>query len=258
MDAFELLKTGDLASAIEATIGAVRAHPTDVGHRYNLAAMLVMQGDLDRADTHLDAISTLDPKLAVAAAVFRACLEAEEERRRVFAGTAKPGMPPAGAEAIERRVELHERLRAGDDANAAMAACAGDAAGQGELDGATFRSLADQDETLGGVLEVYASGRYLWLPLNGFRSLDFAAPKGLLDLVWASCEFEDRDGRRATVHVPVLYADTAAHADPLVRVGRVTAWTDCDGIAFRGHGPRLLQVDDREVPLLDVRSIRFE
>lgn len=256
MDAFELLRQGKLQDAIDATIALVKKQPTAVDHRYNLAGLCVLQGDLDRADTHLDAISSLRPDLAVAVGVYRSCLEGEEERRRVYAGAASPGLPPETTDGLEARIRLRQQLATGGDAAAALAACQ-EPPVAGQLDGADFASLVDHDDTLGPVLEVFAGGRYLWVPFAGLRSLQFAAPRGLLDFLWTSCDFEDREGRRATVHVPVLYAGTSAREDPLVRYGRVTEWEDEGGIAFRGFGPRVLRADDREIPLLEVRTVRF-
>lgn len=257
MEAFDLLRRGELEAAISALVDQVRRAPAEVDHRYNLAGALVLNGDLDRADTHLDAISTMRPELTVAVSVFRNCLQAEEERRRVFAGRATPGRPPEPSPIVEHRIALRQRLLDGGDVAAAFAACADEPGTPGELDDVPFASLADHDDGLGGVLEVFAGGRYLWLPFANIRSLEFSAPRGLLDFSWAAAEFEDRDGRRATIHVPVMYAGTSTHANPLVRAGRVTEWEDERGVVFRGFGPRVLRVDDRELPLLDVRAVRF-
>lgn len=257
MDVVELLRRGELQKALEAATDGVRRSPTDIDQRYALVALLTMRGELDRADSHLEAISSLRPDLAFAASVYRACLEAEEERRRVFEGKAMPGRPPEPSAIVDNRIALRRSLLGDGDPGAAMAACADEPRVSGTMDGDAFASLADHDDALGGVLEVFASGRYLWLPFANLRSLSFEEPKGLFDLLWAGCNFEDRDGRRAAVHVPVHYAGTSTHPDPLVRCGRKTEWADEGGVAFRGFGPRVLRADDREVPLLDIRRIEL-
>ncbi|MCC7398646.1 MAG: hypothetical protein IT455_16375 [Planctomycetes bacterium] len=255
MEVVELLRRGELQAAIEAATNGVRRAPADIDQRYSLVALLAMQGELDRADSHLEAIGSLRPDLAFAVSVYRSCLEAEEERRRVFDGKAEPGRPPEPSAIVDRRITLRRCLLGAGDAAAAMSACADEPPVAGTLDGRPFAALVDHDDALGGVLEVFASGRYLWLPFANLRSLSFEPPKGLFDLLWVGCNFEDHDGRRALVHVPVLYAGSHTHADPLVRCGRKTEWSDEAGVAFRGFGPRVLRADDQEVPLLDVRRI---
>ncbi|MBZ0151966.1 MAG: virulence protein SciE type, partial [Planctomycetes bacterium] len=74
MEVVELLRRGELQAAIEAATNGVRRAPADIDQRYSLVALLAMQGELDRADSHLEAIGSLRPDLAFAVSVYRSCL----------------------------------------------------------------------------------------------------------------------------------------------------------------------------------------
>src|SRR5512141_1917662 len=91
-----LLASDKLDEAIAAMNGEVRSHPADVDRRANLAELLCVAGNLDRADTILDAISDLDPSTGVGVALFRQLVRAEKARQefhregRVPAFVSKP------------------------------------------------------------------------------------------------------------------------------------------------------------------------
>lgn len=259
MDCFDLLKKGDLAGATEQMTTLVRKQPGDADHRYHLAGLLAMRGELDRAETHLATIAKLEPQLAGATGIYLGLVQAEEERRRVYAGTAAATAPPDAREDIAPRQRLRRAL-AGDDAaaaGAAMAAIGRQTTGPGAIDGAAFAALGDADESLGSVLEVFAGGRYLWWPLAEIAALEFDAPRGLLDFLWLPCQLTGRDGRRARAHVPVAYAGSLGHADADVCRAHRTEWVDEHGVAFRGFGQRLFVADGVERPLLETRSVTF-
>lgn len=259
MDAYDLLREGRLDDALRLQTEAVKSRPSDVDARYVMVAVLALLGEFDRAERHLTAIAELHPELAAASAVYSGLVTAEEERRRVYQDGETPGLAPDVPDALHARAALRRHLARGDAAAAQTAwqqvqqAGGGDVGG--EVDGRRFGRIRDYDDSLGDVLEVFAGGRYLWLPWRSIRSLSCAPPRGLLDLIWARCDLTDARGIRATVHVPVLYAGTAGHADPLVRSGRKTEWQDEAGLVFRGHGPRILLLDEDEVPFLSLREL---
>jgi len=259
MDGLDLLAKGDLAAALEQQTALVRQQPADPDHRYNLAAMLTMRGELDRALGQLTTIGKLQPQLANAVAVYHGLLEAEEERRRVYAGLARASLPPDAPVGLDGRRELRARLAGGDaaQARAAMERLVAQPSGAGSIDGAPFARLVDADESLGDVLEVFAGGRYLWWPFCGIAALVFAPPRALLDFIWAPCELRERSGRTSRVHVPVLYCGSLGHADAAICRARRTEWVDEHEVAFRGFGQRIFAVDDGERPLLEVRRIEF-
>lgn len=261
MSVDESVRQGDLAAALQAQVQVVKGRPADVEARARLVQLLVLGGDLDRAETHLLTMAQQDASLQMASAIYGGLLAAEEERRRVFAGAMPPNTSPEVPPHLRDRIDalaLTARGRAADAGTLLERARGAEAAVAGSADGVPFSRLADYDEWLGPVLEVFAGGRYLWIPMQQLQTLEFGAPRGALDLIWRSVSLVERDGTDAQVHVPVFYAGTSAHADGLVRCGRKTEWEDVEGIAFRGAGPRILLADDeREMPLLSVQRLEF-
>src|SRR5205823_1503720 len=62
---------------------AVRKAPGDLGARVLLAELLLISGNLERADVILDAASQLEPSAAMVVAEFRQLLRAEMARRQL-------------------------------------------------------------------------------------------------------------------------------------------------------------------------------
>src|SRR5215475_11658393 len=179
MTVSELLSAAKLGDAVAAQSAAVRARPGDVDARVELMVLLCFAGELDRAAAQLDTLALQSPELAVGVAHTRALIHAEAERRAVHERDGVPLLPPDSPAHVEARLEALRALRVGD------AACAGEMLEQamdatppleGKLDGESFDALGDRDDVLGPVLEVYAAGRYLWLPLERVRRLELAAP----------------------------------------------------------------------------------
>ena len=57
-EAGKLFREGKLADAVVAANAAVRKTPSDIGARVLLAELLMFSGNIERADTVLDACST--------------------------------------------------------------------------------------------------------------------------------------------------------------------------------------------------------
>jgi type VI secretion system protein ImpE len=261
MSAHERFKAGQLAEAIAAQNEVVKQRPTDPNARFELFVFLCFAGELERAEKHLDALDTRDGSFQRGSVVFRNLLASELERRRVFEGRGRAVLPPKATDSVEQRREALTRLCAGDAPGAEgllERAIAATTAVSGRIDGQEFDGLCDYDDVLGDVIEVFAGGRYLWLPLAHLRVLELSEPETALDTLWIPARLEDRDGETAQVHVPALYAGSHADADPQVRVGRDTAWPERGALRV-GRGQRVwisASGDDvREHAALSVRRI---
>jgi type VI secretion system protein ImpE len=119
--------------------------------------------------------------------------------------------------------------------------------------------LRDYDDLFGSVLEVFAGGRYLWLPFEQVRSLQIPEPSTLMDLLWVPAEMISREGETSHVHLPALYPGSGEHADEQVQLGRTTEWIDCDEAGYRGAGQRILlsgqDGETLETPVLSLRTV---
>ncbi len=241
MTADELFKAGRLADAIDAQTQVVKKKPTDDDARFMLFVLLSYAGELERADKQLDVLANMDDKVRTGTIIYHGLLAAELERSRVFEGTSRPVFPPDAPGHLALRLEALTCLQNGDTAGAeakADAALEQAATCSGKVDGEDFDDFRNYDDVLGGVLEIYAGGRYIWMPMSHVRKLEFAAPETAIDTLWRQAKLNDADGNVADVHVPVLYATSSSHADEAIRLGRVTDWVE-RGELFTGIGQHL-------------------
>ena len=264
MAAQELLSAGRLGDAVAEQTALVRAKPTDADARFELAVLLCFAGELDRATAQLDTLALQKPELAVGTSHYRALIVAEAERRAVHERGGAPLLPPDCPAHVESRLEALHALRAGESERAAAAlarAESGAPALEGKIDGARFDDLRDHDDVLGPVLEIYAGGHYLWLPLERVRRLELAAPARRIDLLWPSARLEDTSGAEANVHLPALYVGSHAASDGRLQLGQMTDWRDDQGVAFRGVGQKVLLArrgsHERELGLLELRDLEL-
>jgi len=207
----ELFREGALQAAIEAANAAVKAAPADTGARILLAELLLFAGNLERADTLLDATSTVDPSAALVVSEFRQLLRAEMARRQVLSEGRPPeflGQPtPAQTQLLQALVAL----RAGDQAAAAEAVQAAEAARPaitGRRDGVEFADFRDADDLSIGNFEVLTTtAKVFWIPAERVESVEFHPAKRPRDLFWRRCTMVVRDGPDGDVYLTgrVLY-----------------------------------------------------
>lgn len=253
------LGRGDLDGAMHEVMSEVRTFPSALAPRLALFQLAVLAGDWARANRQLQAIAGLDTEAAPMAQVCAALIEAEAERRAVFAGTERPiclGEPPAWVAMLSEALALDAR-----GAGAAAGELRGRALDEatvvaGEIDGMRFSWIMDADVRLGPVLEIIVDGRYRWLPIALLSKLRADAPNDHKDLVWAPVRLTLVGGGEVAAFVPVRYPGSEAAADSLVRLGRLTAWADEPGGQF-GWGQRIMATDVGDHPFLEIRRVRL-
>lgn len=240
-EAEDLFRAGRLDEAIKVQNEIVRTKPLETDPRWWLFVLLSFAGDLERADAQLQFLSSREPSLLPALSVYAAALGAELERRRVFEGVAGPVLPPDAPDHLVHRVDAVAMLAGGDETGAAgqiARAIEGTPAVSGKVAGQPVDGLCDYDDLLGGVLEVYAGGRYLWLPFESIAVLKIDPPKTAIDVLWRTASLTDSGGTDAHVLLPSLYAATYAHPRQEVRIGHETEWNE-RGDLCQGAGQRL-------------------
>jgi type VI secretion system protein ImpE len=263
MTADEFFQAGRLSEAIQAQNQQVKAHPADQDARYLLFVLLGFAGDLERAERQLDVMANQDEKMKSGGLVYRSLLAAELERRQLYEQGKRPVLPPDPPPWVELRLAALARLRAGEEAEAEKLldqAVEATESIDGTLDGQAFDEIRDYDDILGTVLEVFAGGRYLWLPLENIRSLEFLEPTTAIDTLWPQAQLRDADGDEATVHVPALYPGSHAERDEALKLGRSTEWRE-RGALNLGVGQRTLLTaaggETGEHSLLQIRSLQI-
>jgi type VI secretion system protein ImpE len=225
-----LLREGKLEEAIESLSQGLRSNPADAQRRTFLFELLCFAGAWDRAEKQLDVLGGSSREAAMGALLYHAAVNAERTRQEMFRTDQYPhGAPPAAA--------------------------------SGTLNGRAFDALVDADPRIGPRLEVFAAGRYLWLPFEHIASIRVAAPKRLRDLLWIPATVRTGPGFRGLelgeVLVPALTPLAGQHPDAAVRLGRTTEWQELeDGTPFP-VGQKLLMVDGEEFPILELRELDF-
>jgi type VI secretion system protein ImpE len=261
MKARELYQAGRLNEAIEAQIQEVKKHPADQGKRLFLFELLAFAGDLDRARRQIDAVRYDKMELDAAVTVYRQLLDAEQLRRRLFADGVPPRFFAEPPEHVRLRLEAVQRLREGNQAEAAATLERANAAMptlQGILNDTPFNALRDADDLLAGVLEVMAQGCYFWVALEQIENLEVAAPQAPRDLLWRSAELTLNTGQTGGVFLPTLYPGSAQHPDDRVRLGRMTDWKAEPNGPVLGVGQHLLLAGETEIALLELRQLQVK
>jgi type VI secretion system protein ImpE len=253
-----LLRDGQLAAAVEAAGEAVRRAPAEAGPRLLLAELLVLAGELERADAVLEAAAGVAPEAALPVAEFRHLLRAAIARRQVLRDGRLPEFVDGPTAAQECCLQALLALRAEDPAAAAAAARAAEAARPpraGEADGVAFADWRDIDDLWAGTVEVLTTdGRYLWLAAERVASLQFHKPVRPRDLAWRRCAVLSVNGSEGEVYMPALY-DTVGALDDAMRLGRGTTWSA--GEPVRGSGQRMFLLGDAGVPALQLGALSF-
>jgi len=256
-----LFQAGRLDDAVAAANAAVRAAPADAAPRLLLAELLLFQGNMQRADTLLDALTTMEPAVAVPVAAFRQLLRAEEARRQVWTEGRVPeflGTPPAHVSPL---LEALVAFRAGDMAEAAR--LAGEAEAQrppssGTLDSAAFDDFRDADDLCAGVMEVLTTtGKYFWIPTERILEAEFHAPQRPRDLYWRRVTMSVREGPDGDVFVPALYLPRGEGQPDPIRLGRATEWEEAAGGPVRGLGQRMFLVGEEGRTVMELAALAF-
>jgi len=231
MTARELYQAGKLAEAVQALNVELRDNPADTKRRTFLFELLCFAGNFDRADKQLEILAQESKDAQLGALVYRAALHAERIRCELFQKKDYPHKN--GADPAELK---------------------------GSWNGKPFESISDTDPRIGGRLEVFAAGQYLWIPFEHIASIEVQAPKRLRDLIWATAilrpspAFQERE--LGEVLLPVLSPFSFQQEDDALKLGRATGWREQDG-EMVPFGQKMFLIDDEEAPILELRRLEI-
>jgi type VI secretion system protein ImpE len=256
-----LFQAGDLPGAVAAANTAVRKSPADLGARVVLAEMLVLSGNLDRADVILDAASQAQPDAAVVVAEFRQLLRADQARRQLWRDGRVPEFLGEPTESQKRLLQALVALRAGETAEAGRLAAEAEEArprAAGTAGGTPIDDFRDVDDLCAGFFEVLTTtGKYFWIPTERVVSVEFHAPKRTRDLIWRRANMSVANGPDGEVYIPAIYASNDPDLASRYRLGRATDWLE-EGGPVRGVGQRLYLAGEEAVSIMDLTTLGFE
>lgn len=254
----DLLKSGDLAGALNALQDAVRKDPASAKLRIFLFQLLSVTGDWDRAIRQLKVSAEMDGTATIMAQAYREAIICEVYREKVFAGEKEPLIFGEPEEWLALLIEAQKTLAKGHAAEAAeLRARAFDAAPttSGTVNDQPFEWIADADMRLGPVLETIVNGRYFWLPFASISSLIMEEPTDLRDAVWTAATLTLRNGGELAALIPSRYPGTTSSDDTAAILARSTTWSDAGAETFVGNGQRLLTTDQADIALMDIRTL---
>ncbi len=258
--ATESFKEGRLAEAIASQVQEVKAHPADNARRLFLFELLSFSGDLERARRQVEAIRYDEPELSSALTNYRLLLDSETARRQLFAGGVKPEFlaePPFHVRMrLDATINALRDHRAVDAANLIFGAAKASEPPSVLLNGEPYDSFRDADDLFGTVLEVFAKGRYYWVPFEQIESIAINPPRFPRDLIWAPARLTMKEGPSGEVFLPALYPSSYNHPDDLVKLGRQTDWNRLEGDVVLGIGGRTFVAGDDAVSLLELRELQ--
>ncbi len=227
-DARALLAAGQLSEAITQLGLELRANPADLQRRSFLFELLSFAGEYDRAGKQLDVLASAGPSAEAGTSVYRAALQSERVREHMF----DAGDLPTSVAATEVA---------------------------GTCNGVPFQTIADADPRIGARLEVIGGGRYLWIPFAHLASIVIQPPAQLRDLHWLSARIATngsvKDMELGEVLLPALSPAAWRLDDADLRLGRATDWLELPDGDYAPIGQKVLRLDDRLVPLVDIREL---
>lgn len=233
MNPQELYRAGHLTDAIKALSAELRDNPTDVKRRTFLFELLAFAGEFERADKQLEVLAQAGPSSEMGVLLYRSALYAERKRHDVF--------------------ERGEFPASNDDTEPVRGGVANEK---------PFNSFADADPRTGAMLEIFAAGNYLLLPLAHVASIQIQPPQRLRDLLWTPAAVRTTPSFKGTelgeVLLPVLAPFSWRHPDEAVRLGRMTVWEKTEGYEYQvPFGQKMWLVDEEEISFLELRALEF-
>lgn len=254
------LAQDDLTGALEIAGEAVRRSPQNLSARLLLIELLVLDGDLERADKQVVAATTLAPAEAVGLGLLRAEIAGMHARARWYEEAALPGFPGGATPLDEAALKLALASRAGDQAGLNDARAALDAAEPAILawNEQAPTPLRDLDDRLPHALEVVSQGgAYLWVDLRKIARLDIAPLSRPRDLAFRRAQLILRDGAQAAVLLPMLYHGDAT-TRPALRLGRETDWIEGPDGLVTGIGQRCLLAGEEMRALAETKTLGLD
>ena len=156
--ALALYRAGELQAALQHLREQLQERPGDAKVRTFLFELLCFAGEWTRAEKQLDVLAAPSPLAASGASLLRGLLNVHRKREQMF----EEHSVPVGSSGSSQGFRIN---------------------------GAFCDLCADEDDRIGGGLEIYSAGGYQVLAWSEIRHLAMAAPVTLRDLLWipANC-----------------------------------------------------------------------
>jgi type VI secretion system protein ImpE len=261
MTARQLYEAGKLKEAVAAATAEVKQAPADSGRRAWLCELLCFSGNLERADTQLDALGQVTAEAAMGVALFRQLVRAEQARQQFYSDGRLPEFLGLPDPVMKLHLEASVLLRSGQKREAADLLSQAEeqrVKPSGVCDGQPFTDFRDLDDLTASFFEVLTSnGKYYWIPMDRVDLIEFRPPARPRDLLWQRVHMVVRGGPDGEVFLPALYAGSHAEADEALALGRATDWRGGKDEPVRGIGQRNYLVGEDSRATLELKEVTF-
>lgn len=261
MDSKDLIKADRLSEARGQLIEEVKAAPADLNKRTLLFQVLCFCGEWDKAERHLDIISTQDSGRETGVQVYKNLIQAERVRSEVFKRNSRPSFLPKTPPYVEMYFSALEKLSGGKTGEANELFNQIDTQRlviSGTVNGKNFTGFKDTDTLVSFFLETFIHENYTWIPFESIKEILISPPKTLFDCLWTGACIATWEEIRINCYLPVLYTESYHHQDDRVKLGRMTDWTSLGGSFSKGSGQHIFQIGEEEVAILEIREIVFK
>ncbi|NOY76010.1 MAG: tetratricopeptide repeat protein [Kiritimatiellaeota bacterium] len=261
MEYEDLIRQGELSSALSELQQAIRKKPADSSLRVLFFQLLVVMGDWDRASTQLAVAGDMSGELKLLSSLYSQAILCEKVRLEVFSGKRTPII---FGEPEEWMASMIQALAMAADGNHSAAAELSQKALEnapttsGSLDGTKFDWIMDMDSRLGPLLEVVMNGAYYWISFSNVKKMIITEPSHLVDFVWVSVALTLANGTAMSGLVPVRYSGTLESNDHNLLMSRKTDWREPIPGYYNGLGQRMFATNVSETALLDVRELELD
>jgi type VI secretion system protein ImpE len=259
-NAHDNLRSGDIKAAKAQLIAHLRHTPDAIPARMFLFQLLCVEGQWNKARTHLRTLAQVSPEAQMLSAAYGQAIDAEHTRAEALAGRIDtPLLVETGGWAQDLACAVRADANGQFDEGDALRVRAFDSSPDavGDIDGRLFKFIFDGDTRFGPCFEAMVGGRWGLIPFCAAREITPQRPVDLRDLVWLPAEIMLLDGRTLAALLPARYPGTEFEQDPKLRLGRRTEWREQDGRIY-GLGQRMWALSDGEdIGLLSFRKITF-
>lgn len=260
MKAKELYDAGLLVSAIAELSRELKKAPGDEWSRATLFELLCLNGEWDRAEKLLLALSLSSVLTEAAAQINFNNIRAERARARFFKTGSRPCflIEPPGY--ISHYLDANEQLRKGELCAARTLL---DHAEQqrraisGEINGSKFQDFRDSNDLTAPVLEMFVTDKYYWLPFQQISRITIDRSRPMSNPLWTRARIDTINGSLGDLFLPMLYAGSCDHESSLVRLGRTIEWQAMGSEIYMPAGRRLFLTDSVEVALAATTDLVF-
>jgi type VI secretion system protein ImpE len=255
-----LILDGQIDAARAMLVDQIKKTPADIQARSLLFQVLVLCGEWDKAQRHLDIVASQKASPDMNASVFQNLIQAEKERIAVSTLQQRPTFFPDIPEYTEDFFQALALLK--DDKIDAAAKLFGQIDSQlpdikGTVNGQPFKGFRDTDTTLAYFIEAIEYERYLWVPIANVRELAVFPPESLTDLIWAKGRITTWEGLTMGCFLPALYPNSFNSRDDRIRLGRMTDWKSLGGGYARAIGQHVYEVGGTDRSIFEIKEAVF-